>query len=59
MPRKAGNSAKAERDTLREQMRGYGCTVGQIAADLRPWANTTTVRALDDRLASCGVVAKG
>ncbi|MGH3720137.1 MAG: tetratricopeptide repeat protein [Pseudonocardiaceae bacterium] len=34
MPRRAGNSAKAERDTLRERMRGYECTVGQIAAEL-------------------------
>ncbi|MGH3771902.1 MAG: hypothetical protein ACRDRW_10980, partial [Pseudonocardiaceae bacterium] len=34
MPRRAGNSAKAERDTLRERMLGYGCTVGQIAAEL-------------------------
>lgn len=34
MPRKAGNSAKAERDKLRERMRGYGCTVGQIAAEM-------------------------
>ncbi|MGH3898224.1 MAG: hypothetical protein ACRDTA_08200 [Pseudonocardiaceae bacterium] len=34
MPRKAGNSAKAERDQLRERMRGYGCTVGQIAAEM-------------------------
>jgi len=25
-------------------------------ADLRPWADTATVRTLDDRLASCGVV---
>lgn len=34
MPRKAGNSAKAERDKLRERMRGPGCTVGQIAAEM-------------------------
>ncbi|MBV8540584.1 MAG: hypothetical protein JO063_03470 [Pseudonocardiales bacterium] len=34
MPRRAGNSAKAERDKLRERMRGYGCTVGQIAAEM-------------------------
>ncbi|MGH4019360.1 MAG: hypothetical protein ACRDT0_09020 [Pseudonocardiaceae bacterium] len=34
MPRKAGNSAKAERDQLRERMRGYGCTVTQIAAEM-------------------------
>ncbi|MBV9013940.1 MAG: hypothetical protein JO272_18185 [Pseudonocardiales bacterium] len=34
MPRKAENSAKAERDTLRERMRGYGCTVAQIAAEM-------------------------
>ncbi len=34
MPRKAGNSAKAVRDQLRERMRGYGCTVGQIAGEM-------------------------
>ncbi|MGH3886620.1 MAG: hypothetical protein ACRDSZ_08620 [Pseudonocardiaceae bacterium] len=34
MPRKAGTSAKAERDQLRERMRGYGCTVAQIAAEM-------------------------
>ncbi len=34
MPRNAGNSAKAERDQLRERMRGYGCAVGQIAAEM-------------------------
>ncbi|MGH3864852.1 MAG: hypothetical protein ACRDQ4_01720 [Pseudonocardiaceae bacterium] len=28
----------------------------QGRADLRPWADTATVRALDDRLASCGAV---
>jgi tetratricopeptide (TPR) repeat protein len=34
MPRNAGNSAKAERDCLRDRMRGYGCTVPQIAAEM-------------------------
>lgn len=34
MPRKAESSAKAERDTLRERMHGYGCTVAQIAAEM-------------------------
>ncbi|MGH3864851.1 MAG: hypothetical protein ACRDQ4_01715 [Pseudonocardiaceae bacterium] len=34
MPRKAGNSPKAERDELRDRMRGYGCTVSQIAAEM-------------------------
>lgn len=34
MPRKAGNSARAERDKLRERMLGYGCTIGQIAAEM-------------------------
>ncbi|MGQ0776507.1 MAG: hypothetical protein ACT4NY_19125 [Pseudonocardiales bacterium] len=34
MPRNAGNSAKAERDKLRERMRGYGCTVAQIAVEM-------------------------
>jgi hypothetical protein len=34
MSRKAGNLAKAERDRLRDQMRGLGCTVGQIAAEM-------------------------
>lgn len=34
VPRKAGTSAKAERDELRERMRGYGCTVPQIATEM-------------------------
>ncbi|MGH3867624.1 MAG: hypothetical protein ACRDQ4_16105 [Pseudonocardiaceae bacterium] len=34
MSRKAGNSAKAERDRLRDQMRALGCTVGQIAVEM-------------------------
>ncbi len=34
MARKAGTSAKAERDQLRERMRGYGCTVAQIATEM-------------------------
>jgi hypothetical protein len=34
MPRKVGNSPKAQRDKLRERMRGYGCIVGQIAAEM-------------------------
>ncbi len=34
MARKAGTSAKAERDQLRERMRGYGCTVAQIAIEM-------------------------
>ncbi|MGH3901292.1 MAG: hypothetical protein ACRDTA_24190 [Pseudonocardiaceae bacterium] len=44
MARKAGASEKAQRDQLRERMRGYGCTVAQIATemarrfDLRPRA---------------------
>lgn len=33
MPSNASNS-KAERDQLREQMRGYGCTMAQIAAEM-------------------------
>jgi len=42
MPHNPGNSTKAQRDQLRERMRGYGCTVPQIAVemgrrfDLRP-----------------------
>ncbi len=42
MTRDPGDSTKAQRDQVRERMRGYGCTVGQIAAemgrrfDLRP-----------------------
>lgn len=34
MPRKAGTSAKAERDQLRERMRDYGCAIPQIAAEM-------------------------
>ncbi len=34
MARKAGTSAKAERDQLRERMRGYGCAVSQIATEM-------------------------
>jgi len=34
MPRNAGNSAKAERDQLRDRMRGWGCSVPQIAAEM-------------------------
>lgn len=34
-------------------------TLRQGCADLRPWANTATVRVLDDRLASCGGAVKG
>lgn len=34
MPRKAGTSAKAERDQLRERMRGYGCTIPQIVTEM-------------------------
>jgi hypothetical protein len=34
MARKAGTSAKAERDQLRERMRNYGCTVPQIATEM-------------------------
>ncbi|MGH3913477.1 MAG: hypothetical protein ACRDTC_08710 [Pseudonocardiaceae bacterium] len=34
MPRKVGNSTKAHQQLLREQMRGYGCTVAQIAAEM-------------------------
>ncbi len=34
MPRKAGTSAKAKRDQLRERMHGYGCTIPQIVADM-------------------------
>ncbi|MGQ0775701.1 MAG: hypothetical protein ACT4NY_14995 [Pseudonocardiales bacterium] len=30
MPRKAENSAKTERDKLRERMRGYGCTAAHL-----------------------------
>jgi len=34
MPRKAGNSPKAERDQLRGRMRALGCTVPQIATEM-------------------------
>lgn len=34
MPRPAGNSAKAERDQLRDRMRGLGCSVPQIAVEM-------------------------
>ncbi|MGH3929441.1 MAG: hypothetical protein ACRDTF_05625, partial [Pseudonocardiaceae bacterium] len=34
MPRNAENSAKAERDRLRDRMRSYGCTMAQIAAEM-------------------------
>ncbi|MDQ3760452.1 MAG: hypothetical protein M3460_01725 [Actinomycetota bacterium] len=34
MPRQAGTSAKAERDQLRDRMRGLGCSVPQIAAEM-------------------------
>lgn len=34
MPKDPGDSTKAQRDQVRERMRGYGCTVGQIAAEL-------------------------
>lgn len=34
MPRKAGNSAKAERDQLRDRMRALGCSLPQIAAEM-------------------------
>jgi tetratricopeptide (TPR) repeat protein len=34
VPRKAETSAKAQRDQLRERMRGYGCTVAQIATEM-------------------------
>ena len=34
MPRNAGNSPKAEWDKLRDRMRGYGCTISQIAAEM-------------------------
>ena len=34
MPRKAGASAKAERDQLRDRMRALGCSVAQIAAEM-------------------------
>ncbi|MGH3813856.1 MAG: hypothetical protein ACRDUV_15625, partial [Pseudonocardiaceae bacterium] len=34
MSRDPGNSTKAQRDQVRERMRGYGCTAAQIAAEL-------------------------
>ncbi|MGH3830307.1 MAG: hypothetical protein ACRDRS_07605 [Pseudonocardiaceae bacterium] len=34
MPRRAGASAKAERDQVRDRMRKWGCSVGQIAVEL-------------------------
>ncbi len=34
MPRNAGTSAKAERDQLRDRMRGLGCPIPQIAAEM-------------------------
>ena len=34
MPRKAGTSARAERDQLRDRMRALGCSVAQIAAEM-------------------------
>jgi tetratricopeptide (TPR) repeat protein len=34
MPRRAGTSAKAERDQLRERMRGLGCSIPQIAVEM-------------------------
>ncbi|MGH3819893.1 MAG: hypothetical protein ACRDRE_19505 [Pseudonocardiaceae bacterium] len=34
MPRRAGTSAKAERDQLRDRMRAWGCPVTQVAAEL-------------------------
>jgi len=34
MPRQAGTSAKAERDQLRDRMRGLGCSVTQIALEM-------------------------
>ncbi|MGH3975988.1 MAG: hypothetical protein ACRDS9_22055, partial [Pseudonocardiaceae bacterium] len=34
MPRKAGNSAKAERDQLRDRMRALGCALPQIVAEM-------------------------
>ncbi|MGH3874850.1 MAG: hypothetical protein ACRDSR_25660 [Pseudonocardiaceae bacterium] len=34
MARKVGISAKAERDQVRDRMRGYGCTVSQIATEM-------------------------
>ncbi|MGH3694951.1 MAG: hypothetical protein ACRDRX_13355 [Pseudonocardiaceae bacterium] len=37
MARKAGTSAKAERDQLRDRMWGYGCAVAQIATEMARW----------------------
>jgi hypothetical protein len=34
MPRRAGASAKAERDQLRDRMRALGCSVAQIVAEM-------------------------
>jgi hypothetical protein len=34
MPRRAGASAKAERDQLRDRMRALGCSIPQIAAEM-------------------------
>ncbi len=34
MPRDPGDSTKAQREQVRERMRGYGCTAAQIAAEL-------------------------
>ncbi|MGH3905081.1 MAG: hypothetical protein ACRDTE_12940 [Pseudonocardiaceae bacterium] len=34
MSRNPGNSTKAQREQIREQMRSYGCTFAQIAAEL-------------------------
>lgn|GEM_PF-2097492 len=34
MPRRAGTSAKAGRDQLRDRMRAWGCSVAQIAVEL-------------------------
>lgn len=34
MPRPAGTSAKAERDRLRDRMRGLGCSIPQTAAEM-------------------------
>jgi hypothetical protein len=34
MPRKSGVSPKAERDQLRDRMRGLGCSTAQIAAEM-------------------------
>ncbi len=34
MTRDPGESTKAQRDQVRERMRGYGCPAGQIAAEM-------------------------